>query len=66
MNLNLITTANLGDIEDGDKISPEAADLIKQLLNLNYKERLGANGAAEIKNHPFFKSKSIKLSHTHK
>jgi serine/threonine-protein kinase RIM15 len=36
-------------------MSPEAADLIKKLLVLDPKERLGTNGADEIKRHPFFK-----------
>ena len=36
------------------KISPEAEDLIMKLIN-NPNKRLGKNGAAEIKNHPFFK-----------
>lgn len=32
-----------------DCISPEAYELINKLLNPNWKERLGANGAEEIK-----------------
>jgi len=36
-------------------MSYEAADLIKQLLVLDPEKRLGANGASEIKQHPFFK-----------
>lgn len=36
-------------------MSPEAADLIKKLLVLDPAKRLGANGADEIKQHPFFK-----------
>jgi serine/threonine protein kinase len=35
-------------------ISPEAKDLICQLLNTDFVNRLGANGAEEIKAHPFF------------
>ncbi len=27
----------IGNVDDGDKISPEAADLIQKLLNLDYK-----------------------------
>jgi serine/threonine protein kinase len=38
-----------------DCMSPEAADLIKKLLTLDHTQRLGANGAEEIKKHPFFK-----------
>ncbi|CAN1766712.1 Serine/threonine-protein kinase CBK1 [Linum perenne] len=36
------------------KLSPEATDLISKLL-CNVDQRLGTNGAAEIKEHPFFK-----------
>jgi serine/threonine-protein kinase RIM15 len=35
-------------------ISPEAKDLILQLLNVDFANRLGANGADEIKAHAFF------------
>jgi|688.fasta_scaffold89919_3 serine/threonine protein kinase len=35
-------------------ISPESKDLISQLLNIDFVNRLGANGAQEIKDHPFF------------
>lgn len=35
-------------------ISPESKDLISQLLNIDFANRLGANGAQEIKEHPFF------------
>lgn len=38
-----------------DCISFEAHDIIKKLLDPNYKTRLGANGPSEIKAHPFFK-----------
>ena len=34
-------------------LSPEAVDLISKLL-CNVNQRLGSNGAAEIKSHPFF------------
>lgn len=34
--------------------SPEACDLISKLLIHDPKERLGANGAEEVKSHPFF------------
>ena len=37
-----------------DSMSPEAADLIKKLLVVDHTQRLGANGADEIKQHPFF------------
>lgn len=36
-------------------ITPEAKDLISQLLNTDFVNRLGANGAEEVKAHPFFK-----------
>jgi hypothetical protein len=36
-------------------ISPEAQDLIIQLLNKDFTSRLGAKGANELKLHPFFK-----------
>lgn len=36
-------------------MSPEAADLIKQLLVLDPEKRLGANDVSEIKKHAFFK-----------
>jgi serine/threonine protein kinase len=36
-------------------ISPEAKDLISQLLNTDFTSRLGANGVEEVKSHPFFK-----------
>ncbi|EGR32878.1 protein kinase domain protein [Ichthyophthirius multifiliis] len=53
-NLNM-EWPEIGDPEDGDKISPEAADLIKKLLETDYLKRLGANGAKDVKEHPFFK-----------
>ena len=34
-------------------LSPQAADLIKRLIN-DESDRLGVNGANEIKAHPFF------------
>ncbi|KAL4490881.1 hypothetical protein ABPG72_008617 [Tetrahymena utriculariae] len=37
-----------------DEMTPEAQDLIKKLLNHDYKKRLGANGSQEIKQHKFF------------
>jgi len=40
---------------DEDCMSPEAADLIRKLLDYDYTKRLGANGAAEIKQDIFFK-----------
>ncbi|KAL4446078.1 hypothetical protein ABPG74_021617 [Tetrahymena malaccensis] len=41
--------------EDENCISEEAQDLMEKLLTLDHKQRLGANGADEIKKHPFFK-----------
>lgn len=46
---------NLSPEEEKEFCSPEAKDLIKKLLNLNIDERLGSNGADEIKKHPFFR-----------
>lgn len=40
------------DIDDTPK---EAIDLIEKLLVIDPKKRLGANGAEEVMNHPFFK-----------
>ncbi|KAF9943054.1 hypothetical protein BGZ67_007699 [Mortierella alpina] len=37
------------------EISPEARDFMEQLLCVDTEKRLGANGAEEVKNHPFFK-----------
>lgn len=37
------------------EIHPEAADLMAKLLVIDPEKRLGANGAAEIKKHPWFK-----------
>ncbi|KAI1287926.1 kinase-like domain-containing protein [Xylaria venustula] len=37
-----------------DVVPPAAKDLLTKLLNRNPAERLGANGSAEIKSHPFF------------
>lgn len=39
-----------------DVVPPAARDLLTNLLNRNPAERLGANGSAEIKSHPFFHS----------
>ncbi|KAN0035417.1 hypothetical protein ACTA71_004686 [Dictyostelium dimigraforme] len=39
-----------------EDMSPEAKDLIDKLLALDPRQRLGFNGAEEIKSHPFFKS----------
>ena len=37
-----------------DVVPPAAKDLLTKLLNRDPKQRLGANGSAEIKAHPFF------------
>ncbi|KAJ3278181.1 hypothetical protein HK104_002579, partial [Borealophlyctis nickersoniae] len=37
-----------------DHVSPTATDLVQKLLNRDPASRLGANGADEIKRHPFF------------
>ena len=41
---------------DEDVVPSVARDLLTKLLNRNPAERLGANGSAEIKSHPFFNS----------
>jgi len=40
---------------DEGMISPEAKDLICQLLNKDFMTRLGSEGANQLKEHPFFK-----------
>jgi serum/glucocorticoid-regulated kinase 2 len=42
------------DFPGNDIVPPAAKDLLTKLLNRNPAERLGANGSAEIKSHPFF------------
>ncbi|KAG0033254.1 hypothetical protein BGZ81_009005 [Podila clonocystis] len=37
------------------EISPEARDFMERLMCTDVEKRLGANGADEVKNHPFFK-----------
>ena len=37
-----------------EELAPDAKDLIEKLLATDPTERLGANGAAEVKKHPFF------------
>lgn len=37
-----------------EDMSPEARDFISKLLKINPDERLGTNGADEVKRHPFF------------
>ena len=44
-----------GELEISSKFSPEAQDLLTQLLNRNPFKRLGTNGAQEIKEHAFFR-----------
>ncbi|KAH7276700.1 hypothetical protein KP509_39G018200 [Ceratopteris richardii] len=39
-----------------EEMSPDAKDLIDKLLTEDPSSRLGANGAAEVKRHPFFKN----------
>ncbi|CAI5760404.1 unnamed protein product [Candida verbasci] len=47
---------NLSPEEDLNYCTPEAKDLIERLLTLNPEQRLGSNGADEIKQHPYFKN----------
>ncbi|GEQ66748.1 hypothetical protein JCM33374_g411 [Metschnikowia sp. JCM 33374] len=44
----------LSEEEDMEFCTPEAKDLIKKLLTLDYEQRLGFNGADEIMQHPYF------------
>lgn len=45
------------------KISSQLKDLLKRILIYEYGKRLGAKGAAEIKNHPFFEDVNFQLLH---
>lgn len=36
-------------------VPPEAVDFVKQMIQIDPKDRLGKNGVEEIKNHPWFK-----------
>lgn len=40
--------------EDFVEVSPEAKDFMQRLMTLDPAQRLGANGAEEVKAHPFF------------
>ncbi|KAA8909007.1 hypothetical protein FN846DRAFT_776830 [Sphaerosporella brunnea] len=40
--------------DDEDEASPDAKDIMNQLMCSDQTQRLGANGAEEVKNHPFF------------
>eukprot|EP01090_Pellita_catalonica_P023138 TRINITY_DN930_c0_g3_i1.p1 TRINITY_DN930_c0_g3~~TRINITY_DN930_c0_g3_i1.p1 ORF type:complete len:129 (-),score=28.46 TRINITY_DN930_c0_g3_i1:46-432(-) len=42
-------------VELPEGISPEARDLLEQLLCEDPAQRLGSKGAQEVKDHPFFK-----------
>jgi len=54
-------------IGDGpDCVSPIAVDLINKMLTLDHTKRLGANGAQEIKDHPFFKGLNWETIRTQK
>jgi serine/threonine protein kinase len=44
-----------GNIKYPDYLSDKAKDLMKKLLHPKPESRLGAHGADEVKNHPFFK-----------
>jgi len=45
-----------GNLNLPSELSPEAKDIISKLLNVDWKTRLGSNGAEEVKAHSFFKS----------
>ncbi|KAL4242070.1 non-specific serine/threonine protein kinase [Abortiporus biennis] len=40
--------------EDYVEVSPEAKDFMQRLMTLDTSQRLGSNGAEEVKSHPFF------------
>jgi serum/glucocorticoid-regulated kinase 2 len=40
--------------DDADAVPPAAKDILAKLLNKDPAERLGVNGSADIKSHPFF------------
>ena len=46
----------MGPVQLPKSMSPELKDLLMKMLSRIPTERLGANGAWEIKAHPFFKS----------
>ena len=52
----IITNMRQGNLTLSKHISTEARDLIARLLQTDDESRLGANGAAEIKAHPWFSS----------
>lgn len=43
-----------GNLQLPESMSPEAKDICKKLLNVKWQDRLGTNGAQEVKDHPFF------------
>lgn len=49
-----ILSGNIEWHEDFIEVSPEAHDFMERLMALDPARRLGANGAEEVKNHPFF------------
>eukprot|EP00761_Pharyngomonas_kirbyi_P014999 gb/GECH01015030.1/.p1 GENE.gb/GECH01015030.1/~~gb/GECH01015030.1/.p1 ORF type:complete len:267 (+),score=44.39 gb/GECH01015030.1/:1-801(+) len=51
---NILSLSILWPEEEEDTMSSEAKSLIRQLLCIDSSQRLGANGAAEVKSHPFF------------
>ncbi|KAJ8326366.1 hypothetical protein BDV3_005907 [Batrachochytrium dendrobatidis] len=54
-NTNIMYRKILQDeLKFGDDMSPDAINLLSKLLNRDSAARLGANGAQEIKSHPFF------------
>jgi hypothetical protein len=52
---NVDENAEEDEDDEGGYISSASADLMKKLLEPDHTKRLGANGAAEIKAHKFFK-----------
>lgn len=52
--LLFIHTADIEWPEGDEALAPEATDMIKNLLLRTAHERLGANGAVEVRMHSFF------------
>ncbi|KAG0280527.1 hypothetical protein BGZ95_009763 [Linnemannia exigua] len=50
-----ILSRNIDWMESELELSPEARDFMERLLCSDPEQRLGFNGAEEVKNHPFFK-----------
>ncbi|KAK9709568.1 rim15, signal transduction response regulator [Basidiobolus ranarum] len=49
-----ILSRNIDWYEGQVQVSPEARNLMEQLMSTDVEKRLGANGVEEVKSHPFF------------